>query len=220
MDGRDYFWLLVILVLGAWAIWMAQNEQFPVRRGLDLQGGLQVLLEADLPEEAEITAEQMDTSRQIIEQRVNALGVAEPLVQVELPRRVLVELPGIDNPDDAFALIQETALLEFVDTGPFPLTEGTCVRTTENDGPSRCEFAPGQPLTSTLAAPAPTYETIMTGTAIQSATADTDGFSFYVNFILSPEARDLFADYTRENQGNFLTIVLDKQVISAPKSVV
>ena len=117
------------------------------RQGLDLQGGLQVLLEADLSPEAEVTREQMDTSRQIIDRRVNALGVTEPLVQVEGERRILVELPGIDNPEEAVELIQETALLEFVDTGAQPLPEGMCIRTSLNQGPSRCELAPGASVT-------------------------------------------------------------------------
>ena len=75
------------------------------------------LLGADVPDDQEVTADQMDTARQIIDRRVNALGVTEPLVQTEGDRRILVELPGIDNPQEAISLIQETALLEFVDTG-------------------------------------------------------------------------------------------------------
>ncbi len=58
----------------------------------------------------QVTADQMNTARQIIDRRVNALGVTEPLVQTEGERRILVELPGIDNPEEAIALIQETAL--------------------------------------------------------------------------------------------------------------
>src|SRR5690606_10896177 len=166
MQSKDYVWLVVILAVAGWAIWIVQNPNYPIRQGLDLQGGLQVLLKADLPEDVEIEPAQLDTSRQIIEQRVNALGVAEPLVQTEGDRRSLVELPGIDNPDEAVSLIQETALLEFVDTGSFPLEEGTCIRTTLNEGPSRCEYDEAGNLS---VAPAPTYETVMTGAAIQSA---------------------------------------------------
>ncbi|MBK7894721.1 MAG: hypothetical protein IPJ90_07525 [Anaerolineaceae bacterium] len=121
MEGKDYVWLLVILAIAGWAIWIVQNPDYPIRQGLDLQGGLQVLLKADLPDDVEIEPAQLDTSRQIIEQRVNALGVAEPLVQTEGDRRILVELPGIDNPEEAVSLIQETALLEFVDSGTVPL---------------------------------------------------------------------------------------------------
>ncbi len=215
MEGKDYVWLVVILAIAGWAVWVIQNPAYPIRQGLDLQGGLQVLLKADLPEDREIERAQLNTSRQIIEQRVNALGVAEPLVQTEGDRRILVELPGIDNPEEAVSLIQETALLEFVDTGTIPLAEGTCIRTSLNEGPSRCEFGADGNLVTTSA---PTFETVMTGAAIQSAqSASTEFGEYFVDFTLRADSRELFANHTRQNQGNFLTIVLDKQVISSPR---
>ena len=219
MDRNDFIWLAIILLIAAAGAWVVQNPDYPIRQGLDLQGGLQVLLEADLDEDQEVTSEQMNTSRQIIDQRVNALGVAEPLVQVEGDRRILVELPGIENPEEAISLIQETALLEFVNTGEQSLPEGFCIRTTLNNGePSRCELGAGIPITTVQEAPAPTYETIMTGAELRTAESEADQFgNYYVAFSLQPEAADLFADYTRENQGRFLTIVLDKQVISSPR---
>ncbi len=218
MNQKDFAWLIVIIGLVIFGVLLVQNPEYPIQRGLDLQGGLQVLLEADVPPEIEINAEDMNTSRQIISQRVNALGVTEPLVQVADERRILVELPGIDNPQEAIDLIQETALLEFISTGNQPLPEGLCVRTSLNIGPSRCEFAPGQPLTSTLTSSAPEFETIMTGAGLREARADNDGLgTAFVAFLLQPEETETFAAFTRENQGNFLTIVLDKQVISSPR---
>ncbi len=219
MSRTDFIWLFIIILIVAGALWVVQNENFPIRRGLDLQGGLQVLLEADVSSEQEITREQLDTSRQIISQRVNALGVAEPLVQIEGDRRILVELPGIDNPEDAISLIQETALLEFVDTGDISLPVGFCVRTSLNEEPSRCEFGPDEDVGSVeVTDPAPSFETIMTGAALREATSQTDNFgSFFVSFLLESDFSEQFADYTRTHQGQFLTIVLDKQVISSPR---
>ena len=218
METKDFIWLVIIILILAGAGWVVQNPDYPIVRGLDLQGGLQVLLEADIPSEQSVTIEQMDTARQIIDQRVNALGVAEPLVIVEGERRILVELPGIENPDEAIALIQETALLEFVDTGSTPLTEGMCVRTSTNTEPSRCEFPPGVPVSETVANPAPTYETVLTGVALRDAGAETSQFGeSYVAFTLQPDEADFFAEYTRNHIGDFLTIVLDKQVISSPR---
>lgn len=209
---KDLIWLVIIIGLLATAVYVIQSPVYPIRQGLDLQGGLQVLLEADVPPEQEVAPDQMDTVRQIIDQRVNALGVAEPLVQLEGERRILVELPGIDNPEEAFSLIQETALLEFVDTGPQPLPEGMCVRTSLNEGPSRCE------LDGAAGAEVPTFETIMTGADLREAHTELGGLNqYYVAFTLHNEAEDLFANYTRENIGQFLTIVLDKQVISSPR---
>lgn len=215
MEAKDYLWFVVILAIAGWGIWMIQNPDHPIRQGLDLQGGLQVLLKADVPDDQVIESAQLDTARQIIEQRVNALGVAEPLVQTEGDRRILVELPGIDNPEEAVTLIQETALLEFVVTGSQSLPEGTCIRTTLNNGPSRCELGPDGSL---LATSTPTFETLMTGAAIQSAESASSQYGqFFVNFTLAAEDRDLFANFTREHQGEFLTIVLDKQVVSSPR---
>ena len=209
---KDIIWLIVILLIMGGAIWLVTNPDYPIKRGLDLQGGLQVLLEADVPAEQEITLDEIDTARQIIDQRVNALGVTEPLVQTEGERRILIELPGIENPEDAVTLIQETALLEFVDTGLQPLPEGTCIRTSENTGPSRCE------LEGAAAGGVPTFETVMTGADMNQANAvRTDLGQYYVEFDLQPEAGDFFEQYTREHQGEFLTIVLDKVVISSPQ---
>lgn len=218
MNSRDFVSLIIIILIMIGAGWIVQNPNYPIVRGLDLQGGLQVLLEADIPADQAVTTEQMDTARQIIDQRVNALGVAEPLVIVEGERRILVELPGIDNTEEAITLIQETALLEFVDTGTLPLAEGTCVRTSTNNGPSRCEFPPGVPVSDTVANPAPTYETVLTGVAIREAHSETSQLGeSYVAFTLQPDEADFFADYTRAHIGDFLTIVLDKQVISSPR---
>ncbi|MCP4428822.1 MAG: hypothetical protein GY803_30420, partial [Chloroflexi bacterium] len=202
MEGRDYFRLAIIVIIMAAAGWVVQNPNFPLVRGLDLQGGLQVLLEANVSPDQAVTTEQMDTARQIIDQRVNALGVAEPLVVTEGDRRILVELPGIENPDEAIALIQETALLEFVDTGSQPLPEGMCVRTTSHDGPARCELSSDTAVTATLSTPAPTFETVMTGASLRTAESQSDQFgNNFVSFDLHPDAADFFADYTRAHQG-------------------
>ncbi len=215
----DFIWLVVIILVLAFSLYIVTDEDHPIRRGLDLQGGLQVLLESSLPEDVEVTVEQMHTARQIIDQRVNALGVTEPVVQVEPEqRRILVELPGLENPEDAIALIQETALLEFIDTNAQPLAEGTCVVTSENDGPSQCQVMHGEGESEDFILDAPYFETVMTGAALKTSTPQRDDFgSYFVAFTLQPEYVDFFADYTRANRGNFLTIVLDKEVISSPR---
>ncbi|MFL7839976.1 MAG: protein translocase subunit SecD [Candidatus Promineifilaceae bacterium] len=218
MTQRDFVWLVIIILIVAAAIYIIVSPDYTIHRGLDLQGGLQVLLGADVPEDQEVTSDQMNTARQIIDQRVNALGVTEPLVQTEGDRRILVELPGIADPQEAISLIQETALLEFVDTGSQSLPEGMCIRTSLNTGPSRCEFGPGEAVTDEVEDPAPTFETVITGADLRQASSQTNNFGeFYVSFALQPEAADLFEKYTRENIGNFLTIVLDKQVVSSPR---
>jgi preprotein translocase subunit SecD len=106
------------------------NRDFSIKQGLDLQGGLQVLLEADLPADQPIEAGAMDQVAKIIENRVNALGVVEPLVQTQGTRRIIVELPGIEDPEQAIAVLRETSLLEFIDAGNEFLPIGTKVETT------------------------------------------------------------------------------------------
>ncbi|MFZ0543828.1 MAG: protein translocase subunit SecD [Candidatus Promineifilaceae bacterium] len=214
MEQRDFMWLIGIIALVGVAIWMVLNPKYPIQPGLDLQGGLQVLMAADVPDDQVIERDQIDTARQIISQRVNALGVAEPLVQIDGDRRILVELPGIEDPDQAISLIQGTALLEFVDTGSQSLPEGTCVRTSMNTGPSPCELNEAGEETSTPQE----YETILTGAGLSSATVQADKLRNYmVAFELEPDASEVFRDFTSSHQGQFLTIVLDKKVISSPR---
>jgi len=207
-------WLVVIGLIVAAAIWVITSPRFPVRLGLDLQGGLQVLLEADVPPEQTVTADAMNTVRQIVDRRVNAIGVTEPLVQVEGSRRILVELPGIDDPQEALSLIQETALLEFVDTGDFALPPGMCIRTSLNEGPSRCEVEAPE---GEFVEPPPIFPTVLTGAGLREASAAGDTFGqYFVEFTLTEEGAAVFANHTRANLGKYLTIVLDKEVISSP----
>jgi len=116
--------------------WQPENQRdLALRLGLDLQGGLQVLLAADVPAGQELDTNSMETARRIVENRVNSLGLTEPIVQAQGERRIIVELPGIENPEQAVETIKGTALLEFVDAGHTPLWAGTVVTTTEG-GPT------------------------------------------------------------------------------------
>ncbi len=106
------------------------DRSFDIKQGLDLQGGLQVLLEADVPPDETLEPGSLEQAAKIIENRVNALGVVEPLVQTQGARRIIVELPGIEDPERAIAVLRETSLLEFVDAGNEFLPIGTKIQTT------------------------------------------------------------------------------------------
>jgi len=108
----------------------ALQRDIVLHLGLDLQGGLQVLLAADVPAGQELDTASMETARRIVENRVNSLGLVEPVVQAQGERRIIVELPGIENPEQAVGTIKGTALLEFVDAGIAPLPPGTVITTT------------------------------------------------------------------------------------------
>lgn len=151
MRERNLFILLAIALLVAFCLWVdlpqtqALNIQLgPIkiyreikfRLGLDLKGGLQVVLEADLPPGEKVTAEDMEAVRNIIQNRVDGMGVVEAVVQRQGENRILVELPGVVNPDEAIATLKATGRLEFVATGMTPLPEGLKITTTYEITPS------------------------------------------------------------------------------------
>ncbi len=105
--------MLVVILLG-----VAAYFAFPVSKtnlGLDLQGGLSVILQA--PEGT--SSDDMDQALDIIQNRVNKLGVAEPEIQRQGTDKISVQLPGIDNPQQALDIIGKTAVLEFHEVSDF-----------------------------------------------------------------------------------------------------
>jgi SecD/SecF fusion protein len=93
--------------------WEALQDQ-SIRLGLDLQGGVHVVLEVDksnLPEDEAIDV--VERAMQVISNRVNEFGVAEPIIQKSGDNRIIVELPGLKDINRAMALINQTAQLEF-----------------------------------------------------------------------------------------------------------
>lgn len=141
MSQRNYYGLLiVILLLAAAVIWVDLpnnpgihignfNRSLKTSEGLDLKGGLQVLLEADLPATTEIDPQSLRDARQILENRSNALGVGEVNFQVAGNRRIVAEFPGLTNTEDVLAVLKQTGQLEFVDMGTSPLSVGTVIKT-------------------------------------------------------------------------------------------
>lgn len=102
------------LILGVLIISGILLTQTPINLGLDLQGGVHVLLEAQ-DNGTIVDNESMQQAQAIIERRINALGVAEPIIQRQGARRIIVELPGIHDQEQAIETIGKTALLEFTD---------------------------------------------------------------------------------------------------------
>ena len=93
--------------------WEALQDQ-SIRLGLDLQGGVHVVLEVDksnLPEDEAVDV--VERAMQVISNRVNEFGVAEPIIQKSGDNRIIVELPGLKDINRAMALINQTAQLEF-----------------------------------------------------------------------------------------------------------
>jgi preprotein translocase subunit SecD len=108
------FKALVIVAICAVSIWQAFPVQSKIRLGLDLQGGARLLLQlyptAEVPQ---ITAQIQAQTREVIDRRINGLGVAEPTISNVGTDRILVELPAVKNPDQAEQVLKQVAVLEY-----------------------------------------------------------------------------------------------------------
>ncbi|NMA61050.1 MAG: protein translocase subunit SecD, partial [Firmicutes bacterium] len=102
----------------------------PFNLGLDLKGGVHVVLEAD-ESAGTVTNENMVGVVSIIERRINALGVSEPLIQRQGARRVIIELPGIHDQQQAIDTVGKTALLEFKDPYGNTVLDGSLLKTVQ-----------------------------------------------------------------------------------------
>ncbi|MDI3281497.1 MAG: protein translocase subunit SecD, partial [Bacillota bacterium] len=102
--------ILVLLALSGLLIYA-----FPINLGLDLRGGVHVVLEGQDTPEVKVNAETMRKAKLVIERRVNALGVAEPIIQLKGERQIIVDMPGLRDQQRAIELIGKTAVLEFRD---------------------------------------------------------------------------------------------------------
>lgn len=249
MQTRTWIILVFIILLAIFSTWVALpgsaydingfRATHPVREGLDLQGGLQVVLQANPVAGQTLDAETLEGTRQTLERRINALGVSEPLIQTRGSDQIIVELPGIRNPEDAIQIMQETALLEIIDPQGRVLPPGTVVDTSL--GPAaRADDAIATPVASPVAGAAtpvadvaatpvaavvdeagptgPVYETIISGADLKDAYATTGntGIGQVVAFELQGDAAGRFFEYTSSHLGQPMSIVIDKQVISSP----
>jgi preprotein translocase subunit SecD len=230
------FLLIVSIFVDSGSTIPILNKSLPTVLGLDLRGGTQALLEVDLPATTAVTSQQMGDARQILEGRINGLGVSEAVVQVAGERRMVVEIPGLTNPDEVISIIKETGLLEFVDLGTTQLPVGTTIVTDFSSGSSSSPTptaspeatataeptpGPGTPTAAPTASPTPEtiWHTVLTGDQLSSVTVGTSSLGAYeINFTLKsgPDGADKFAAFTRDNIGKILAIVLDKKIISAP----
>lgn len=102
--------ILVLMIVAGLLIYA-----FPINLGLDLRGGVHVVLEGQDTPEVKVNAETMRKAKLVIERRVNALGVAEPVIQLKGERQIIVDMPGLQDQRRAIELIGKTAVLEFRD---------------------------------------------------------------------------------------------------------
>jgi protein-export membrane protein SecD len=196
---------ILIAVIGVLALFLdffpnvavpggADGEWRPLetKLGLDLEGGLRVEYQAQAIDGQQPDAAAMSLIRDIVERRVNTTGVAEPVVQTQGNDRVVVELPGVTNPDQIRNLVGQTGRLDFVPLGTTQMTEGQAIDLEQ--------FPP-----------------LFPGSEVSSASVGQDQQGgLTVNFQLKETGADLFSEYTRDHIGQYFAIVLDGEVISAP----
>ncbi len=239
MQNKDLTSLVVIIVLSIVSLWVvfAPEDTFlgrdvHTRLGLDLQGGVQVLLRAG---DEQVTNEEMRTAAGVIERRVNALGVGETVVQMSGEDRIIVELPGVADPEQAVETLRGTGRLEFVDPQGQQLAEGNIIRTTGDPSPDVAALlGQQQGITNTEAispqmamqqagVPPTVFESITDGkdldtNSVQPAFSQEGalGNQPAVAFDFTGDSERRLAQFTASNVGNPMCIVLDNIVVSCP----
>jgi preprotein translocase subunit SecD len=115
---------LVLLIILSWVFALSDfgpSLKDKIKLGLDLKGGIYVVMEAQTDASGAELAKLMEQTQIIIEDRVNQMGLSEPTVTIEGEKKIRVELPGAENSDEAIETIGKTAQLQFV------LGDGTVV---------------------------------------------------------------------------------------------
>lgn len=184
-----------------------QPPQPRLRLGLDLQGGTRIVLEAERRPGVEVTPDKVDAAMRVIENRIDALGVAEPLLQRQGQDRILVEFPGLQDPQRAKELIGRTALLEFVDTDHQSLPRGAEWLPDNR----RVRMPDGQVVNLPK-------KVVVTGADLRDARAEFNqqSLQWLVRFRFAGEGARKFEEHTGRSIGEYLTIVLDNRVLSSP----
>ena len=126
-ERRNHLILLGLILLALAGVALMAVPSSPAEKkptlGLDLQGGLEVVLKAVPPKGHKLTAEDLDRSIDIMRKRIDKLGVSEPEIRKQGSNQIVIQLAGVHNAADAAKLIGKTAQLEFYDleadlTGP------------------------------------------------------------------------------------------------------
>lgn len=198
--------------------------------GLDLRGGMQVILQA--PPGFNIDTQLLQETAKILEGRANAYGVSEVIFQVAGDNYILGEFPGLKNTEEVIKVIKQTGLLEWVDVGTDVIPPDTIIKTDYSANTSSTSAA-----ASTSISPTPdilpnelpalaanqsqekVYHTILTGASIKTVSVEPpnspqDGYA--IRFALNDEGAKIFSEFTKNNIGKMVAIVLDKKMISSP----
>ena len=200
---------VVVVVAGTAALVTTR----PVRLGLDLRGGTQIVLEAQDTDRQKVDGDTASRTLEVLRRRVDALGVAEPTLQRSGDRRIIIELPGVADPDEALEVVGRTAQLAFhpvlgVETDPSAAPPPDALVLPDSDG-TRLRLAPAA----------------VTGEAVSTARATLGGTvgQWQVEIDFRGDGARQWASLTGEaacappgDPTRRVAIVLDQEVISSP----
>ncbi len=181
--------LVVVIALAALAWWQFWPPGEKINQGLDIQGGLSVILTAQETPETQVTDEVMDRAELIVRNRVDRLGASEVSIQRQGADSILVQLPGIANAQEALDALGSTGQLEIRDVVGIDET--------------------GEVILG---------EVLLTGDVITNASVGTNPTTneIEVNVTFNSEGAAAWAEITGARIGRQIAIVLDGNVESAP----
>ena len=179
------------------------QKDFELKKGLDIQGGMEVVLRADMTEIANQDRDTaIESSREVILRRVDLFGISEPTVTTSKTAgeyRLLVDLPGVSDPNQALQLVGTTAQLDFRLQNP--------------------DLATAEATNSAIAFFNQFEMTELTGKQLKRAIVQFDPQTNepVIALEFDDEGRDLFAAITKENVGEVLAIFLDDYPLAMPR---
>ncbi|MGJ3245937.1 MAG: protein translocase subunit SecD [Elainellaceae cyanobacterium] len=225
--GRQRSLLALIVVLAIAAI--VAIVQLPVRLGLDLQGGAQLTLQVNPTETVpEITENDLEAVQRVIENRINGLGVSEAVVQTAGNTQLIVQLPGVSDPQQAERVLGGTAQLDFrgqkqgteLQVLQALIYQRDQIQSTLTDESGSLEEKQQQLQQANEAIAALFDKTGLTGDMLTDARAQplTQGNRWEVAIEFNNTGAELFAELTQNlaGTGRSLGIFLDNELISAP----
>ncbi|HQO58090.1 MAG TPA: protein translocase subunit SecD [Candidatus Omnitrophota bacterium] len=207
--------LLVVVSVIAACLYFALPLDKKVNLGLDLQGGMHLVMKVDtekLDEEAKKDA--VPRAIEILRNRIDQLGVAEPVIQRQGENQIIVQLPGVTDRDKAKELIGTVAQLDFSMVNEDPNLLNEALSTETNPPGYLLKQIKGKP-DFILVAEKPA----LTGDTIANAMVDFNSAAFgepQISFTLNGEGAKTFARLTRAHVNDRLAILLDGEVLSAP----
>ncbi|MCK9266633.1 protein translocase subunit SecD [bacterium] len=220
MTKQYYSKFLIILAVAVVCIYQIYPPQKKIKRGLDLQGGVHVVLQVENVDAKDKSLSDMtDRALEIIRNRIDALGVTEPVIQKEGFDRIIVDLPGVGDPEKAIEMIGQTALLEFkvVSDDPDLMSQALSGEVPEGYELLYEREKDERDIVRETRSILVKKEPEMTGQYIDDAYVGYDSSGFPdVSLRFSKEGAILFEQVTSNNINKRLAIVLDGVVKSAP----